>query len=47
MKVVVEVVVVAHAHREDAPAQVGHRAVLVTQDAHQLLLNDTTNRMLL
>jgi hypothetical protein len=36
-EVVVEVVVAAHAHREDAPAQVARRRVLVAQDAHQLL----------
>jgi hypothetical protein len=36
-EVVVEVVVAAHAHREDALAQVAGRGVLVAQDAHQLL----------
>jgi hypothetical protein len=36
-EVVVEVVVAAHAHAEDAPAQVVRRRVLVAQDAHQRL----------
>jgi hypothetical protein len=36
-EVVVEVVVAAHAHGEDALAQVVRRRVLVAQDAHELL----------